>query len=442
MSKNMNYQIFTYGCQMNEHDSEKLAGMLENMGYRPVTESKKADIILFNTCTVRENANQKVYGKVGSLKNLKKDNPDLIIGIGGCMMQDENAKEKIYKKYPYVDLIFGTHNLHHVPDLIKKIRDNRERIVEVWDKKQGLIPDVPARRKNDFQAWVSIIRGCDNFCSYCIVPYVRGREMSRPRKNILQEVQKLVADGVKEITLLGQNVNSYGHDLEDNISFPGLLRKLDKIEGLKRIRYMTSHPRDFSKKLVSAVDDCESICEHFHLPVQSGSTRILQDMNRGYTREEYYRKINYIKSMIPEAAITTDIIVGFPGETDEDFRDTLSLVKKVGFDMAFTFSYSPRRGTPAAGRENQVTEKVKNKRLQKLMDIQNDISRKKNKSYLGKTVKVLVEGESKNNPETLSGRTRTNKLVILPRREAIIGEIVEIEIEKVRSWTLYGKETG
>lgn len=435
------YQILTYGCQMNEHDSEKLAGMLENMGYQPANGTENADIILFNTCTVREKANLKVFGKVGSLKQLKEKNSELIIGIGGCMMQDEKAAEEIYEKYPHVDLIFGTHNLHHVPDLIREIRENRNRVIEVWDEKQGLIPDVPTRRKNDFQAWVSIIRGCNNFCSYCIVPYVRGREKSRPQKDIVKEVEKLVADGVKEITLLGQNVNSYGQDLKANITFPDLLKKLDDIDGLKRIRYMTSHPRDFSEQLINAVRDGQNICEHFHLPVQSGSTRILQEMNRGYTREEYIEKINKIRSEIPEAAVTTDIIVGFPGETGEDFRNTLSLVKELKFDMAFTFSYSPRRGTPAAELENQLPEEVKSERLQKLMGVQNKISRKKNKAYLGKTVNVLIEGESKNNPETLSGRTRSNKLVIIPRRKDIIGEIVEVEIEEVKSWTLYGKET-
>ncbi|MFW6238131.1 MAG: tRNA (N6-isopentenyl adenosine(37)-C2)-methylthiotransferase MiaB [Halanaerobiales bacterium] len=435
------YQILTYGCQMNEHDSEKLAGMLENMGYQPANGTENADIILFNTCTVREKANLKVFGKVGSLKQLKEKNSELIIGIGGCMMQDEKAAEEIYEKYPHVDLIFGTHNLHHVPDLIREIRENRNRVIEVWDEKQGLIPDVPTRRKNDFQAWVSIIRGCNNFCSYCIVPYVRGREKSRPQKDIVKEVEKLVADGVKEITLLGQNVHSYGQDLKANITFPDLLKKLDDIDGLKRIRYMTSHPRDFSEQLINAVRDGQNICEHFHLPVQSGSTRILQEMNRGYTREEYIEKINKIRSEIPEAAVTTDIIVGFPGETGEDFRNTLSLVKELKFDMAFTFSYSPRRGTPAAELENQLPEEVKSERLQKLMGVQNKISRKKNKAYLGKTVNVLIEGESKNNPETLSVRTRSNKLVIIPRRKDIIGEIVEVEIEEVKSWTLYGKET-
>lgn len=433
------YHIITYGCQMNEHDSEKLAGMLEDMGYQSTENMQLADIILLNTCTIRENADLKVFGKAGALKQLKRENPDLIIGIGGCMMQSAKTVKEINKKYSHVDLIFGTHNIHHLPQLIKKIRDEKERVVEVWDENQGLIPDVPVNRENDYKAWVSIIRGCNNFCSYCIVPYVRGRERSRSPEKIIDEVKRLVKDGVKEITLLGQNVNSYGHDLEQDIDFADLLYKIDQIPGMARIRYMTSHPRDFSQNLIDVMKECKSVCEHFHLPVQSGSSNILKKMNRGYTREQYIELINSIRKAVPGASVTSDIIVGFPGETEADYQETLSLVKKLRFDMIYTFSYSTRSGTPAAGMKNQVPEETKQERLQKLMDIENEISRECNQKLQGKTVKVLIEGESKNNPETFSGRTRTNKLVIIPRDDNLRGKIVKVKINEIQSWTLYGE---
>ncbi|MGB4177035.1 MAG: tRNA (N6-isopentenyl adenosine(37)-C2)-methylthiotransferase MiaB, partial [Halanaerobiales bacterium] len=345
------YFIITYGCQMNEHDSEKLAGMLEAIDYHKAEEVEEADIILINTCTIRENAELRVFGKVGELKRLKENNPDLIIGVGGCMMQSEKAVRHLYEKHPQVDLIFGTHNIHHVPDLIKRIEKERSRIVEVWDEEEGLIPDLPSVRESDFKAWVSIIQGCNNFCTYCVVPYVRGRERSRPFKDIINEVEKLVAEGVKEITLLGQNVNSYGKDFKENIDFADLLQELDKIPALYRLRYMTSHPRDFSFKLIQVIKDTKAVCEHFHLPIQSGSNRILKKMNRGYSREKYLELVNKIRQEVPEAAITTDIIVGFPGETEEDFQETIDLVKEVRFDSAFTFIYSPRTGTPASKME-------------------------------------------------------------------------------------------
>ncbi|HHU92579.1 MAG TPA: tRNA (N6-isopentenyl adenosine(37)-C2)-methylthiotransferase MiaB [Halanaerobiaceae bacterium] len=433
------YFIITYGCQMNEHDSEKLAGMLEAIDYHKAEEVEEADIILINTCTIRENAELRVFGKVGELKRLKENNPDLIIGVGGCMMQSEKAVRHLYEKHPQVDLIFGTHNIHHVPDLIKRIEKERSRIVEVWDEEEGLIPDLPSVRESDFKAWVSIIQGCNNFCTYCVVPYVRGRERSRPFKDIINEVEKLVAEGVKEITLLGQNVNSYGKDFKENIDFADLLQELDKIPALYRLRYMTSHPRDFSFKLIQVIKDTKAVCEHFHLPIQSGSNRILKKMNRGYSREKYLELVNKIRQEVPEAAITTDIIVGFPGETEEDFQETIDLVKEVRFDSAFTFIYSPRTGTPASKMEEQIPEDIKKERLSRLMALQNQISLEKNQAELGKVVEVLIEGESKNNPETLMGRDRRNKLVIIPKKDGLIGEIVNVRINKVQSFTLYGE---
>lgn len=433
------YYIITYGCQMNVHDSEKLAGMLEEMGYHQINDMEKADIIILNTCIIRENAELKVFGKIGELKRLKRKNPDLIIGVGGCMMQSDDAVKKLYEKYPQVDLIFGTHNIHHLPELIKRIDKERNRVVEVWDKEEGLIPDLPSKREDDYKAWVSIIQGCNNFCTYCIVPYVRGRERSRPFEDIVTEVKRLVDEGVKEITLLGQNVNSYGKDLTEDVDFAELLFRLNDINGLKRIRYMTSHPRDFNEKLIDAVKGSENVCEHFHLPIQSGSNNILKKMNRGYSQQDYLNLINLIKKSIPDASITTDFIVGFPGETEKDFTETLKVVKEVRFDMAFTFIYSPRKGTPAAKMKDQIPDQVKKDRLNRLMKIQNQISYENNKKLLGKKLEVLVDGESKNNENMLSGRTRTNKLVIFPGNKDLKGELVNIRIDDVQSFNLYGK---
>ncbi|HMA60310.1 MAG TPA: tRNA (N6-isopentenyl adenosine(37)-C2)-methylthiotransferase MiaB [Halanaerobiales bacterium] len=438
MVENKKYYIKTYGCQMNEHDSEKIAGMLEEMGYNPTDELEKADLIFLNTCTVRENAELKVFGKVGSLKRLKRANPDLIIGIGGCMMQVEEPVQKIKEKFPHVDLVIGTHNLHKLPELVSEIEESDQRIISVWDQEKGIIPDLPSVRKSDFQAWVTIMQGCDNYCSYCIVPYVRGHERSRLKENIINEVENLIEDGVIEITLLGQNVNSYAQDLEADYDFADLLAELDEIEGLKRIRYMTSHPRDFNEKTIKTIADSNKVCEHFHLPIQSGSNDVLYEMNRGYTREDYLAMIDNIKEHFDHYSITTDIIVGFPGETDEDFQDTLDIVKEVKFDMAFTFKYSKRTGTPAAKKDNQISEEVKDRRLQKLMKVQNKISLRQNKKLEGKNLEVLVEGESKNNPATFMGRSRTNKLVIFPRQEGLIGKVVKVKIDNAQSWTLYG----
>lgn len=437
--QDMYYHIITYGCQMNEHDSEKIAGMLEDMGYEATEDHTRADIIIFNTCLIRENAELKVYGKIGALKGLKEENPELIIAVGGCMMQQEGPVNELYKKYPQVDIIFGTHNLHQFPTLITQIKQGNDRIIEVWDEDAGLIPDLPSRRKNDYQAYLTIIQGCDNYCSYCIVPHVRGSERSRPLEAVVAEAQKLAADGVIDITLLGQNVNSYGLDLEADYDFPDLLERLAQIEGLKRIKYMTSHPKDLSPRLVEVCAAHDNISNHFHLPVQSGSDKILKAMNRKYDRTRYLNIIETIRKKIPEAAISTDIIVGFPGETEQDFQDTLDLVKEVRFDMAFTFAYSAREGTPAARLEEQIDQEIKSRRLQKLMDLQNQISYEVNQKMIGKTVSILVEGESKKDPEHYSARSHDNKLVIIPAVEdALIGKIIQAEITEAGSWTLYG----
>ena len=438
MSENKYYNIITYGCQMNEHDSERLAGMLEEMGYQHTDELADADIILLNTCIIRENAELKVFGKLGELKQYKRENPDLIIGIGGCMMQQDEPVDEVYKKYRHVDLIFGTHNIHHLPNLIKKIEETRDRVVEVWDEEEGLIPDLPSQRESEHSAWISIIQGCDNFCTYCIVPYVRGRERSRPVESIVDEAKRLAEDGVKEITLLGQNVNSYGNDLDKEITFPKLLEELNKVEKLKRIRFMTSHPRDFSDALLENIKNLDKVANHIHLPVQSGSNKVLKEMNRGYTREYYIERVKKIQEEIPGAAVSTDFIVGFPGESEEDFEKTIELVKELNFDMAYTFIYSQRSGTPAARRDDQVEEEVKKERLKRLMDLQNKISYDKNQKLIGTTQEILVTGPSNNDPEIYEGRTSTNKICFIEKNEELIGEIVKVKIEAAKSWTLEG----
>jgi len=423
---------------MNEHDSERLAGMLEEMGYQHTEDYKNADIILLNTCIIRENAELKVYGKLGELKRYKRENPDLIIGIGGCMMQQDAPVDEVYKKYRHVDLIFGTHNIHHLPDLIRKIEETRDRVVEVWDEEEGLIPDLPSQRESEHSAWISIIQGCDNFCTYCIVPYVRGRERSRPIASIVNEAERLVEDGVKEITLLGQNVNSFGNDLDKDITFPKLLEELNKVEKLKRIRFMTSHPRDFSDALLDKIKNLNKVANHIHLPVQSGSNKVLKEMNRGYTREYYIDRVKNIQEEIPGASVSTDFIVGFPGESEEDFQKTIDLVKELKFDMAYTFIYSPRSGTPAARRDDQIDDNVKKERLNRLMELQNKISYDKNQKLIGTIQEILVTGPSNNDPDVYEGRTSTNKICFIDKREDLVGEVVEVKVESAKSWTLEG----
>ncbi|MCK8825031.1 tRNA (N6-isopentenyl adenosine(37)-C2)-methylthiotransferase MiaB [Fuchsiella alkaliacetigena] len=432
------YHTITYGCQMNEHDSEKLAGVLEEDGYTPTEDIEKADVIIINTCCVRENAELKVFGKVGSLKQYKRQNPELIIGICGCMMQQEEIVQEIKEKYSHVDIVFGTHNIHRFPELLAEARQFQNPLIEVWEQEKGLIPELPAKRESDYQAWTTIVYGCDNFCSYCIVPYVRGRERSRPVENILKEVRELSSEGIKEITLLGQNVNSYGKDLSENIDFADLLQELNKVDGIERIRYMTSHPRDFNQKLIETIADTEKVCEHIHLPMQSGSSKILKEMKRGYNQEEYLELVKEIREAMPEVAISTDFIVGFPGESEADFQETLKVVKEVKFDMAYTFLYSQRSGTPAAKLEEQIPKHIKKERLERLMDLQSQISQEQNEKLVGKTLEVLVEGESKKDSSKLTGRSRSNKIVIFSGDSNLTGELINVNINKAQSWTLFG----
>lgn len=433
--------ILTYGCQMNVHDSEILAGMLQQLGYSQAAKEEEADLILINTCTIRDKAEQKVFGKLGVLKKLKVQNPNLIIGICGCMAQQGEVAKKIKANFPYVDLLFGTHNVHQLPEMIKKILQNNERVFEVWEYEGEVVEGLPQHRNEGVSAWVTITYGCNNFCTYCIVPYVRGRERSRKPKDIIEEVKKLASQGFKEITLLGQNVNSYGKDFSGSYDFADLLKDLDELEGIERIRYMTPHPRDFTDKLIDVIANSKKICNHFHLPVQAGSNSVLKKMNRGYTREEYLNLIDKIKSRFDEYSITTDMIVGFPGETEANFLDTLDMVRKVGYDSAFTFAYSPRTGTPAAKMEEQVSKKDKSDRLTRLIELQNQISKEINLTYIGKTQKILVEGPSKTNKDFLSGRTTTNKLVNFPAPvdQQITGKIIDVKITEAHTWSLIGE---
>nr|WP_173585592.1 tRNA (N6-isopentenyl adenosine(37)-C2)-methylthiotransferase MiaB [Ruminiclostridium josui] len=439
MGKPVRYNIETFGCQMNENDSERLSGMLSEMGYSECSERKDSDLIIFNTCCVRENAEQKVYGHLGALKKLKETNPNLIIAICGCMMQQKEVVEHIKKTYKHVDIIFGTHNLYKFPELLNTAITTKSTVIDVWDSTGSIAENMPIARKDNIKAWVTVMYGCNNFCSYCIVPYVRGRERSRSLEEIKNEVEKLAADGCKEITLLGQNVNSYGKDLEGDVTFAGLLRELNKIQGIERIRFMTSHPKDLSDDLIYAIRDCEKVCEHLHLPVQAGSSKVLDEMNRKYKKEQYLELIEKVKSNIPGIALSTDIIVGFPGETEEDFSETLDVAAKVRFDMAYTFLYSKRTGTPAAKNPDQVPEEVKKQRFDKLLELQNKISKEINDELLGKEVEVLVEGLSKNSKTTYTGRTRENKIVNFKGSPDIVGKLVKVKIDEIQTWSLLGK---
>jgi tRNA-2-methylthio-N6-dimethylallyladenosine synthase len=434
------FYMETWGCQMNEEDSEKLSGMLKNLGYSRTEERQKSDIIIFNTCCVRENAELKIYGNLGALKKLKEKNPNLIIAVCGCMMQQEGMAESVMKKYPFVDILFGTHNAYKFPEYLNRVKHEGKSIVEIWNKEEGIVEGLPIDRKSNVKAFVTIMYGCNNFCTYCIVPYVRGRERSRKPEDIEHEIMELVKKGYKEITLLGQNVNSYGKDLSPAVSFSNLLRRINKIEGIDRIRFMTSHPKDLTEDLIDAVKECDKLCEQIHLPVQSGSTKVLKKMNRHYDREQYLALVKKIKEKIPNVALTTDIIVGFPGESEEDFIDTLTLIEEVEYDSAFTFIYSNRKGTPADEMENQVKDSVKHDRFNRLVEVVNRISAKKNKEYDGKVVEVLVEGESKNDEDKLTGRTRTGKLVNFIGNKDNIGKLVMVKITKAQSFSLIGEE--
>ncbi|AEM73526.1 tRNA (N6-isopentenyl adenosine(37)-C2)-methylthiotransferase MiaB [Caldicellulosiruptor acetigenus] len=436
--KNKKYHIVTYGCQMNVHDSEKLAGMLNAMGYIETENIQEADLIIFNTCSVREHAESRVYGNIGPLKRLKDKKPDLIIGVCGCMPQQVEVAQKLAKLFPFLDIIFGTKSLHKFPQLLYTAITEKKTVIDVSEDEDVVVEGIPTARRQGVSAFVNIIYGCNNFCSYCIVPYVRGRERSRRPEEIIYEIEQLAQNGVKEVTLLGQNVNSYGKDLGNGITFPKLLEKVNEIKGIERIRFVTSHPKDLSDELIVAMRDLEKVCEHIHLPVQSGSTRILKAMNRHYTKEDYLRLVEKLKTNIPDIAITTDIIVGFPGETDEDFEDTLDVCRKVEFDSAYTFIYSKRRGTPAEKMPNQVPDDIKHQRFQQLVKLIEEIALKKNRQMLGKTYEILIDGRSKRN-NLLVGRTRTNKVVNVKCPEEFMFKFVNVKILEAAEHWLYGE---
>ncbi|HHT72550.1 MAG TPA: tRNA (N6-isopentenyl adenosine(37)-C2)-methylthiotransferase MiaB [Firmicutes bacterium] len=434
------YYLKTMGCQMNEHDSEVIAGILASLGYEPTEELEEADFILYNTCSVRENPERKVYGHIAAFRKLKEAKPELVIGICGCMPQQKDELESILEKLPHVDLIFGTHNIHRLPELLERAQSG-ERVVEVWDEAQaGPGEDhrdgLPKVRKHNVKAFVNVIYGCTNFCSYCIVPYTRGKEHSRLPEMVRQEVQELTEAGFKEVTLLGQNVNAYGKDLGAEITFGTLLRELHEIPGLERIRFTTSHPRDMGDDLIRAMAELPKVCEHLHLPVQAGSNRILRRMNRGYTREYYLQLVNKVREAVPGISLTTDLIVGFPGETEADFEETLSLVEDVRFDSAFTFIFSPRKGTPAARMSDQVPEEVKKERIYRLIDLQNQISGEHMQKLLGQELEVLVEDVSSGG---LVGRTRSNRQVHFAGDTCLIGQLTVVRITEASTFSLKGE---
>ncbi len=420
--------VTTFGCQMNARDSEKLVGILGAVGYE-IVDTEKADFVIFNTCTVRDNANQRVYGRLGELNGYKRKNPKMKIALCGCMMQEPTVIEKIQKSYSFVDLIFGTHNIFKFAELLCAMFENNRTTIDVWEDTDQIVEDLPKKRKYAFKSGINIMFGCNNFCSYCIVPYVRGRERSRLPEDIIQEITDLVADGVVEIMLLGQNVNSYGKNLEQPMSFAQLLQEIEKIEGLKRIRFMTSHPKDLSDELIQVMKHSKKICRHLHLPLQSGSTKILEQMNRRYTKEKYLDLVTKIRTEIPDMAITTDIIVGFPGETPEDLEETIDVVKKVKYDNAFTFIYSQRTGTPAAAMEQVPTEQVK-AGFDKLLKVVQECAREQVKKYQGQVMEALIEEVNENDAALVTGRLSNNTIVHLPGDESLVGQIVKVSLDE------------
>ena len=438
LGRKLTCHVTTFGCQMNEKDSEKLLGILETIGYEEV-ETEDADFLIFNTCTVRENANTKLYGHLGQVKKMKERNPQMMIGLCGCMMQEEHVIEKIRTSYKFVDIIFGTHNIFKLAELLKARVDSKGMIVDIWKDTDQIVEDLPSDRKFSFKCGVNIMYGCNNFCSYCIVPYVRGRERSREPKDIIREIEKLVADGVCEIMLLGQNVNSYGKTLDNPITFAELLREVNKIEGLKRIRFMTSHPKDLSDDLIMAIKECDKVCKHMHLPLQSGSSRVLKEMNRHYDKEKYLDEVKRLREQIPDIAITTDIIVGFPGETEEDFLETMDVVKQVRYDSAFTFIYSKRTGTRAATMENQVPDDVVKDRFDRLLKEVQTISSEKAKCYEGKVVPVLAEEMDDQKDGYVTGRMDNNSIVHFPGTEDMIGNIYNVKLDECRGFYYMGE---
>lgn len=428
--------INTFGCQMNARDSEKLLGILEKMGFEE-SDSEKSDLVLYNTCTVRDNANQKVYGRLGQLGSIKKKNPSMLIGLCGCMMQESAVVEKIKKSYPFVDLIFGTHNIYKLAETMYNRLTGKKMVVDIQKEAEEIVEDLPVERKYPFKSGVNIMFGCNNFCSYCIVPYVRGRERSREPEEILAEIRRLVADGVGEVMLLGQNVNSYGKNLKNPVTFAELLRRVNEIEGLERIRFMTSHPKDLSDELIQAMKECDKVCAHLHLPLQSGSSRILKAMNRRYTKEDYLSLVERIREAMPQISLTTDIIVGFPGETEEDFEETLDVVRRVRFDSAFTFIYSVRRGTPAAAME-QVPEDVVKVRFDRLLKEVQAISAEVCGRDVHTVQKVLAEVMDDHQEGYVTGRLSNNTVVHFPGDESLIGKIVDVYLEESKGFYYMG----
>lgn len=447
-NKKMKYMILTMGCQLNENDSEKLCGMLEKMGYERTENQQETDIALFNTCCVRENAEDKLFGKLGELKRLKEEK-GIIIAIGGCMMQEKHITDKIKESYPFVDVIFGTHTLQRFPEDLYKVLTDKKKLEDILDIDGKIYEGLPIKRDSKIKASVTIMNGCNNFCSYCIVPYVRGRERSRNPRAIIEEVKELAKEGYKEITLLGQNVNSYLRvEREKQIqfeeynginSFANLLKEINKIEGIERIRFVSPHPKDFTDDVIEQISKCDKVCKLVHLPLQSGNTKVLKEMNRKYTKEQYLNLVTKMKEKIPNLTLSTDIIVGFPGETDEEFEDTLDVVKKVKFEQVYMFIYSRRIGTPGDKMENQVPDEIKHKRFNRLKELVEGQIEENNKKYVGTIQKVLVEGKSKNNKELLTGRTDSNKVVIFEGDKNLIGQMVDLKIISEHMWYLKGE---
>ncbi len=430
LGRPMKYFVQTFGCQMNERDSEKLAGILEKIGYLKAETEEEADIILYNTCTVRDNADQRVFGRLGVLKGLKDKNPELLICLCGCMMQEDIVIEKIKQSYRYVDLIFGTHNIFKLAELLVSRFESGSQIIDIWKDTKEIIEDLPVQRKYSFKSGVNIMFGCNNFCSYCIVPYVRGRERSRDPKDIIREIERLVADGVKEVMLLGQNVNSYGKGLEPAITFPELLREVEKIEGLERIRFMSNHPKDLSDELIEVMAGSKKICRHIHLAMQSGSSRLLEKMNRRYTKEDFLKIVQKMRDAMPDLAVTTDIIVGFPGETHEDVDETIDVIKKARFDGAFTFIYSKRTGTPAASMPDQVDPETVHVEFDRVLKTVQGVSKEQVKRFEGQTMAVLVESVNEKDPSMLTGRISQNHVVHFKGDTSLIGSIVDVHLDQ------------
>ena len=446
-NKNMKYTILTMGCQLNENDSEKLCGMLDEMGYERTENQKEADIALFNTCCVRENAEDRLFGKLGELKKLKEEK-GIIIAIGGCMMQEKHITDKIKQSYPFVDIIFGTHTLQRFPEDLYKVLTEKKKLEDILDIDGMVYEGLPIKRDSKIKASVTIMNGCNNFCSYCIVPYVRGRERSREPRAIIEEVRELARQGYKEITLLGQNVNSYlrverekqipFEEYEGVHSFATLLQAINKIDGIERIRFVSPHPKDFTDDVIKQIANCDKVCKLVHLPLQSGNTKVLKEMNRKYTKEQYLNLVEKMKERIPNLTLSTDIIVGFPGETDEEFEDTLDVVEKVKFEQVYMFIYSRRVGTPGDKMENQVPDEIKHKRFNRLKELVESQIEENNQKYIETIQKVLVEGESKNNKELLTGRTDSNKVVIFEGDKSLIGQMIDLKITSEHMWYLKG----